>query len=121
MIAVVSTQNMLSQAVNGQNEEDFNVIRSGGGWRARGSWSAVVLESGPEHDGLFRGRGWDGVGGRGGVEQVKRVTGEGQIVSSWLGDLFTSPLSQAPSCSVSKPGYRPRLLSLSPLIGPPGG
>lgn len=33
MIAVVSMQNMLSQAVNGQNEEDFNVIRSGGGWR----------------------------------------------------------------------------------------
>lgn len=32
-IAVVSTQNMLAREVNGQNEEDFNVIRSGGGWR----------------------------------------------------------------------------------------
>lgn len=30
MIAVVSTQNMLAQAVNGQHAEDFHVIRSGG-------------------------------------------------------------------------------------------
>ena len=35
MIAVVSTQNMLAWEVSGQNEEDFNIIRSGGGWRTR--------------------------------------------------------------------------------------
>ena len=34
--------------------------------------------------------------------------------------MFTSPLSQSPSCSVSKSGHHPRLLSLSLLIGPPG-
>lgn len=81
-------------------------------------WSSNPALSMMGFSGAGGGMGW---GGRGGVEQVKRVTGEGQIVSSWLGDLFTSPLSQAPSCSVSKPGHHPRLLSLSPLIRPPGG
>ena len=33
MIAVVPMQNMLAQAVNGQHEEDFHVMRSGRGWR----------------------------------------------------------------------------------------
>lgn len=59
--------------------------------------STAVLERSREHSRLF---------GRGAGAGDGSHRGKGRV-SSWLGDLLISSLSQSPGCSSSKPGHHP--------------